>query len=241
MEILDHLLEPSMSVAEFLASYHMRKPFAAPGQASQFCNLLSWPILTDIFHKHHEDCWPVREGTISNEFTNDKGRLNPALARSAFAQGHTLVVRHSEQANVCLNEIAGQFSSFFRRPVDIQLYLTPGGGEGFDWHYDVEEVFVIQTYGMKEFRLLENTVTGRPLPMWEKQNSRFSQEQRQPELRCLLKAGDWLYIPAGYWHKARAVTDSFHLSIGVQSPMSAWMPQSKTVRSQSQLHAQSFS
>jgi ribosomal protein L16 Arg81 hydroxylase len=218
MKILEQLLKPHLTVSEFLAMFHMRKPFAAPNQAHSFCNLLSWPMLDEIFHKNHDDCWPVQNGELSPQFSKPSGHLNPALARAAFAQGHTIVVRHAEKANICLSEIAEQFQNFFRRPVDLQLYLTPEGEEGFDWHYDVEDVFVIQCSGAKEFRLLENTVSPRPFPLIKKGDSQFSREKKAPELRCLLTAGDWLYIPAGYWHKARAITDSFHLSIGVQSP-----------------------
>jgi 50S ribosomal protein L16 3-hydroxylase len=228
MELLEQLLNPYLSIDDFLAFFHSKKPFAAPERAQPFCNLLSWPILEDIFRKRGDDTWPVRQGSISTQFTNDKGRLNPGLARAAFAQGHTLVVRHSEKAHASLNLIAGQFENFFRQPVDLQIYLTPAEEEGFDWHYDVEEVFVIQTHGMKEFRLLENTVTAKPLPLLSKENQLFAQEKKNPEIRCLLKAGDWLYIPAGYWHKARAITDSFHISIGVAN--SATATDSKSAR-----------
>jgi ribosomal protein L16 Arg81 hydroxylase len=29
-------------------------------------------------------------------------------------------------------------------PVDIQVYLTPDQNQAFGWHYDLEEVFIIQ-------------------------------------------------------------------------------------------------
>lgn|GEM_PF-2375840 len=45
----------------------------------------------------------------------------------------------------------------------------------------------------------------------------FNQEEKRTEWRCWLKEGDWLYIPAGYWHKAQAVTESWHMSVGVMS------------------------
>ena len=47
------------------------------------------------------------------------------------------------------------------------------------------------------------------------QNLEFHKEKNKTEIHCWLKAGDWLYIPKGYWHKARALKDSFHLSVGV--------------------------
>jgi 50S ribosomal protein L16 3-hydroxylase len=218
VKILEDLLAPHLSLSEFLSLFYMKKPIAIPNNARPFCDLLSWTILKEIFEKHHDNCWPVQNGQFSPQFTNSKGQLNPFLARAAFAQGTSIVVRHSEEAHPALGEIACQFQKYFRQPIDIQLYLTPEGGEGFDWHYDIEEVFVIQTRGTKEFRLLKNTVTPLPLPLFSRGHSDFFRENRTPELRCLLHAGDWLYIPAGYWHKARAVRDSFHISVGVLSP-----------------------
>lgn len=38
-----------------------------------------------------------------------------------------------------------------------------------------------------------------------------------PAVRYQLEAGDWLYIPGGYWHRTSAVTDSCSLSVGVQA------------------------
>ncbi len=214
-EILERLLQPHLTLDEFLSVFYGRKPYASPNQAQPFCNLISWPVLEDLFHLQNKDSWPVRQGQISKEFTNSTGTLNPLLARCAFASGHSIVIRHAEKSHMPLHRIAEQFQTFFARPVDLQVYVTPAGEQGFDWHYDVEEVFVIQTHGAKEFRLLKNTTTSKPLPMLSKENSRFSDEPKTPELRCLLHAGDWLYIPAGYWHKAQAIRDSFHISVGV--------------------------
>ena len=39
-----------------------------------------------------------------------------------------------------------------------------------------------------------------------------------PVVRCTLAAGDWLYLPAGYWHQSEAREESISLSVGVLSP-----------------------
>lgn len=193
----------------FSEYYLNKRPYAAPFNASIFIGLISWPILTEIFHAHN-DCWLPRYGNLNA----GSGKLNQDQALRYFACGHTVLVRHAEEAHPIFKSIADNFKSVFGRAIDIQIYVTPQGEEGFDWHYDVEDVFIIQSQGEKEFTLLPNTVTPRPLPIMRKENF-FAQEIRRPEIKCLLKAGDWLYIPAGYWHKATAVTDSFHLSVGV--------------------------
>lgn len=216
MAILDELLQP-MTNREFRAEYLFRKPFAAADRAAQFRKLISWPLLADIFATGYGDCWLPKAGRLPKEPERATGRLALDQAMRAFGDGRSILVRHSERAHGRLKEIAEDFQRVFSDPIDIQLYATPAGEEGFDWHYDIEEVFVIQSSGEKEFRLR----IPRTPPSLEKvelpKTIDFGREFLPGEIRCHLKAGDWLYIPAGVWHKARALTPSFHLSVGVMS------------------------
>jgi ribosomal protein L16 Arg81 hydroxylase len=43
------------------------------------------------------------------------------------------------------------------------------------------------------------------------------ERELMPVPRCTLAAGDWLSIPAGYWHRTRALEESLSLSVGVLS------------------------
>ena len=94
------------------------------------------------------------------------------------------------------------------------------GEHGFSWHYDAEEVFIIQTSGQKEYSLRKNTVN--PWPLIETIPSNMGYEREvMPLMRVLLSAGDWLYIPCGYWHKAEARDldeTAISLALGVMSP-----------------------
>ena len=210
MQILQELLG-EISVKDFLIRTCFRSPLAKPDTARRFEGFLSWDLLDEIFISGHRDCWLPRHGQLPDVAT---GRLSPGEARQGLQEKRTLLIRHAEQAHPAVKAIADDFRRLFQCPIDIQIYVTPAGEEGFDWHYDVEDVFVIQTSGEKEFYLKSNTVTPRPLPMMSAE-AQFHSEPKAPTTACLLRAGDWLYIPAGYWHKARAVTDSFHISIGV--------------------------
>src|SRR5947209_3055839 len=104
----------------------------------------------------------------------------------------------------------------FLAPIDVHVYCTPAGQPGFGWHYDAEDVFVLQTAGRKEWSLRKNTVN--PWPLAEALPADMRHEREiMPVLRCTLAAGDWLYIPAGYWHRTRAGEESVSLSVGVLS------------------------
>jgi ribosomal protein L16 Arg81 hydroxylase len=43
----------------------------------------------------------------------------------------------------------------------------------------------------------------------------YDRETSRVRLTCRLEAGDWLYIPSGWWHLAETQTASVHLSVGV--------------------------
>jgi ribosomal protein L16 Arg81 hydroxylase len=172
-------------------------------------------LLKEIIENSCTNCWLPKNGMLPERKELKTGKLTFSEALHGFAAGRTVLVRHSEQNSEALAEIADDFKQHLGGEVDIQLYFTPTGEEGFNWHYDAEDVIVIQSFGAKEFYLLKNTVTERPYPKNADQSEDFKKEKMAPEIRCLLQAGDWLYIPAGYWHKAKAVSDSFHLSVGV--------------------------
>lgn len=216
MSIIEQLLGP-LTLHEFTEKYFRKEPFAAPFRAASLENLISWYLLSEIFAAGHNDCWLPANGQLPKQKELNSGFLTINQALKGFEEGRTVLVRHSETAHPVLGAIARDFHNVFHDPVDIQLYCTPAGQEGFDWHYDVEDVFVIQSSGEKEFRLKKNTVSTFPLDPQVSQKELFFQEKPSAETRCWLKPGDWLYIPAGYWHKAKALENSCHLSIGIMS------------------------
>lgn len=80
-----------------------------------------------------------------------------------FSSGYTILIRHAERHFGPLAELAGGFSADLLEPVDIHMYCMPASQFGFGWHYDAEDVFVLQTQGEKEYSLRKNTVKPWPL------------------------------------------------------------------------------
>jgi ribosomal protein L16 Arg81 hydroxylase len=98
----------------------------------------------------------------------------------------------------------------------VHAYITPPDQYGFSWHYDAEEVFILQTTGRKEYALRKNTVN--PWPIEETLPADMHYEREiMPMMKCTLSAGDWLYIPSGWWHKASALAGepAISLALGV--------------------------
>jgi 50S ribosomal protein L16 3-hydroxylase len=192
------------ATSDFWDRVYLKQPFACPGGALPWAGLLNWDLIEAIWRSRRADGCLVKNGRL----TDRRG------LKEGFAAGETILIRHAEAAHPALAEVAREFECL-RRPIDVQIYVTPAKAEGFGWHYDIEDVFAIQSVGKKEFLLRENTVTANPRRFHEPESADFLRERSRTQIRCELHPGDWLYIPSGYWHCARALEDSYHLSVGI--------------------------
>jgi 50S ribosomal protein L16 3-hydroxylase len=210
MSILQELLGP-VPVGEFLQRTFSRVPLAMPDRAGHYTTHFTEADFARMVEHTRSTLRVVQNGHM----VQDHARLSWPEAQAFHRRGHTLLVRHAERACPKVQAIAEEFAHFFHSPVDIQVYLTPNHNQAFGWHYDLEEVFIIQVQGCKEYTIRQNTLN--PLPVWDNMPADLGYERETSRLRmsCRLEAGDWLYIPSGWWHIARTQAESIHLSIGI--------------------------
>lgn len=203
-----------LPVRDFLDRYYTRVPHTRAGRAAGFTSFSGWPAVEAILAKADVDGFLAREGVMW-----EGGKLPPYKdIRAQLAQGHTLVIRNAERHDPELARLAEGFCADFAAEVNVHVYCTPPQRSGFGWHYDPEDVFILQTHGAKEYQLRKNTVNPWPLLAQMPKDLRYEREV-MPLWSCLLKPGDWLYIPTGWWHSARgAEGDSITLAIGLMTP-----------------------
>lgn len=202
--------------ARFVADVFHRQPFAQPRTASSLCDIVTWGVLDSMLRDEDADVMVVKKGRQCP----DAAARSEADARALLSRGHTVLIRHAERHDARLAELAASFADDFRAAVDVHVYLTAPGEHGFSWHYDAEDVFIIQASGKKEYSLRKNTVHPWPLVETIPRDMQYEREV-MPLLRTLLAPGDWLYIPNGYWHRAQAVEGaepSISVALGVLSP-----------------------
>lgn len=196
----------------FLADYYLKLPYASPGGAAHLQHLGGRELLERLAERTDTDLLLARAGR-----PYQGPRPDAARALRLHAEGWTLLVRHAERHDADLAALAGGLDADLGAPVNVHLYATPPGRTGFHWHCDAEEVFIIQTAGVKEYRLRRNTVHPWPVAGELPHGSGAAAEQAPP-MTCTLHAGDWLYIPAGWWHHARAETEALSLAAGLMAP-----------------------
>ena len=148
-------------------------------------------------------------------------QVDSAKVLSQFASGATIVLQGMHRLWPPLIDFVRQAVDDLGHPVQANAYITPPSNRGFDPHYDVHDVFVLQVAGDKRWIVYE-PVHEHPLPSqpWTAHRAAISERVAgEPVLDTVLSAGDSLYLPRGWVHSARALdTTSIHLTIGV-SPL----------------------
>jgi 50S ribosomal protein L16 3-hydroxylase len=146
-------------LATFVAEYLHRLPFSLAGSATIERELGTWNAIGAMLGPPEGDVLAVREG----RWHDGPPLTELSSVRALVDDGHTVFVRHAERHHPGLAELAAAFEKAFLGPVNIHVFVTPAGAPGFSWHYDAEDVFIIQTQGAKEYSLRKNTVNPWPL------------------------------------------------------------------------------
>lgn len=213
--MLDQWLDP-MPIDVFARDYLRKQPYASPSCARSAVPIFSWETLERILSQHPADILLVARGKL----VELPAPQTLADTRALMVAGIGLVIRRAEQHDPGLAKLAASLTRNIPGEVHVQLFVTSAGTHGFGWHYDDEDVFVVQTDGTKDYFFRDNTVE-RHRPTGAANFSRFGDEA-SPIGTARLIAGDWLYIPSRWWHVAKCIEDSLSISLGL-SPDERWL------------------
>ena len=169
----------------------------------------------------------AKEGSVLNaaRYTAPGGfgaeigdQVSADLVLDEFAAGATLVLQGLHRTWAPLAEFTRALVADLGHPVQVNAYVTPASARGFDPHYDVHDVFVIQVAGEKNWRI-HPPVHQSPLrdQPWDARRAEVEQQAgTKPEIEQTFRPGDVLYLPRGWIHSATALGGtSIHLTIGV--------------------------
>lgn len=228
--LFEGLVAP-MSAQEFKARVwpgelhvsHHPKPELAP--------LLAQPELRDI----DAFCAAGNDGGIHINYTREERfrielDADPVHAVAQFHAGNTIQI-----LDLKTDEIRR-----WHRALDASLGLIPGTtvvngftslrGKGIPWHWDSQEVFVVQVRGRKLWHVAPNdyvdwpTINGMPtsspsreMAMQLKAPAPIREPERWQSVEML--PGSVMYMPRGYWHKVEQnLEESLHLVLQVRLP-----------------------
>ncbi|MFP5319679.1 MAG: JmjC domain-containing protein [Acidimicrobiia bacterium] len=215
--------------ASFLEHHWARSPLHLPGDdATAFADLFT---LDDVDHlvassfaraptfrlvRNGTPVPPARYTKTARVGGNDvAGVGDPRRVFQEFADGATIVLQGLQRYWPPITDLCRQLELELNFPVQANAYVTPPGSQGLAVHYDTHDVFVLQVGGSKEWEVYD-PVFPDPLPAqpWAARR----QEPGPVTLSVRLETGDFLYVPRGFLHSARAQADlSAHLTIGIHA------------------------
>ncbi len=137
---------------------------------------------------------------------------------TALADGSTLVLQGLHRTWPPLVDFGSQLAAELGHPVQINAYVTPPQNQGFDPHYDVHDVFVLQVAGRKKWTVhrpvVDDPLANQP---WDARRAEVqARAAEEPIFETVLEPGDAVYLPRGTIHAAQALGElSIHLTVGV--------------------------
>ena len=203
-----------ISPAEFMSKYWQKKPLLIRNAIPGFKPLLSRAELFELAEQDdvesrlivaNGDKWKLSHGPISNSAPKSL----PSLKKSNW----TLLVQgvdlHDAQVNALKNQF--RFAPDARLDDLMISFATDGGGVGP--HFDSYDVFLLQAYGTRRWRIgKQKDGTLQPnVPLKILANFK-------PEQEFDLQPGDMLYLPPRYAHDGVAVGECMTYSIGFKVP-----------------------
>jgi 50S ribosomal protein L16 3-hydroxylase len=200
----------SLPVETFVAQHLQRGPIARPGTATTALPLLDWEVLAQVLA--HEDPRPDVLVVAGGKLLPWPAPRDLTELRVYLRMGVGLAMRHTQHCHPNLRRVADAFETDVGQ-AQVQIFVTPASAHGFSWHYDDEDVFIAQTLGAKDYYFRANTVC----PEVTAHGTVFGRfaEETSPIHTATLIAGDFLYIPARWWHMATCREEALSISVGV--------------------------
>ena len=148
---------------------------------------------------------PWGTGTVS-------GFIEREQVRKLMNEGGTFVMESCQRIHPNIGQLSRAFEKTFHCPSPVNLYVTPPSAQGFQPHFDVQNVFVMQLHGSKNWKVFEPHID-KPLPTQAVDGAVAPGELLYD---VVLQPGDFLYVPRGHVHVAHTTDElSAHLSVSL--------------------------
>lgn len=195
-------------------------PFSVKGVAAEVLEAFDWDHLGQSLAARAADVLVLRRG---EDLALARPRSLAAL-RKLFDRDASIALRNAQHVSERVRAICAELAEDVPGNQRALVFATPANTHSLGWHFDTEELFIVQLAGSKTHYLRANTVVPRPLTPSGHNLAAYALET-SPMRSVHLQPGDFLYVPSGWWHMARARHTSLSLSIAVLGdPLAATAP-----------------
>ena len=224
-------LTAPLSVPEFLQRRWPQEFHVSHAPAPALAPLLDQSELRNV----QALCSAPRRGTLRVDYTREErvSEFDVPVERavSLFAAGCTIY----------LTDLRTGQSRLWSKSLDATLGLIPGTatinaftsmpGKGLAWHWDAQELFIVQVRGRKLWHVAPNHVVEWPTvngsPQQDPARGELSFQVKNPAAPIAaperwtsieMRPGSVMFLPRGYWHRAENIDESLHLVLQVRMP-----------------------
>ncbi|MFN6956042.1 MAG: cupin domain-containing protein [Acetobacteraceae bacterium] len=235
IKTLQDLLAP-FDQAEFFARIHDREPLHVQGGAAKFAQVLSWRQVNRLLDMTHIwssqslklvlDETPVPPEEYCAPATGRDGAqlLQPVAARVQewIARGASVVMNDVDSLTPGLAAVSAALESAGLGKAQANVYISWQSHKAFRTHYDTHDVWAVQVEGEKTWNIWEGRAEW-PIahPVFRSQTQDHHDRARgRLRQKVLMRPGDLLYLPRGWYHDALAeAPSSVHIAYGVHAPL----------------------
>jgi ribosomal protein L16 Arg81 hydroxylase len=219
----DQIIAP-LSRDKFLRD-HWGKAFARmPVAGGRFSNLFGWDELNAVLEQHRlipprvklfKDGQPVDPARYITPPHMGTPRLDSGGLAVCVAEGATLILNDVQEVSAKLRELMHVFQEALRTDTYANLYAAWHSQKAFDLHWDPQDSIILQLSGRKRWKIYKPT---RLHPL-EDDLEKPVQPTGEPVWEGVMKEGDAIYIPRGWWHVVFPLNEpSLHLTVSLTPP-----------------------
>lgn len=217
---------------DFLAQVYHRQYLHVPGALPAPRELITWDDLNTILATNRMDPPRLRlsmdsemlpqyrySAPVSTRRHTVWQRLHPGELHARLTEGASLVIDAVDELHPAVGRANMELEQWLRTGVQTNLYASWTAREGFGVHWDDHDVVVAQVDGSKRWKIFGPTRTA---PMY-KDTEEPEPPPEKPLTEIVMRPGDLLYLPRGWWHSVAASEGehSLHLTFGIQTTTGA--------------------
>jgi hypothetical protein len=192
--------------------------FIPASEQHRFETLLKWEELDYLIESVH---YPIERLSVLRDsfsvvtgFYLKDGRVDPAAISSLMDEGGNLIFGRLDEYVPRLWRLCHQIAERTGELITAEAIVTSGEGSALPQRYNREDICVLQVAGNKRWQLCG-------LPVINPVKSTLDQPAPQDAVFFdeVLRAGDFHFVPAGYWHRCEnGPGRSLHVSVLFEPP-----------------------
>jgi ribosomal protein L16 Arg81 hydroxylase len=215
-------LTAPLSEADFLDRLRTRQLVFHRAQGeNRFAGLIDWGMIADVVKsgslRPDKLFVAVNRHPLQPVFYVRNGRIDPAKFDALVSRGAGMVVAELDEHLPALRALCDDIRGRVGERIVVNGNVSIGGSGILKLHYDCIDIVVLQIEGSKRW-----CIYGSPVPDPVKGMKMPPPPDGEPVFDEILRPGDFLFVPAGYWHVCDSPPErSLHLAL-CMCPPSGW-------------------